>query len=167
MGGELVLQITQGAEDGCVSRVLCYRYSNRFFSAPWADEYRGELLLHNPDYPTSSPPQSTLLYTVRRSRLDIYLWFGCCCPTFVIPLRTWDSGAINAYPCSQRDMGSEWSYVQITLTRLVRNHLHILCCPALELAEILIHVYSYRPVNSTQHYTIAVIAAYRPKSRQA
>src|SRR5436309_6449222 len=74
MGGELVLQITQGAEDGCVSRVLCYRYSNRFFSAPWADEYRGELLLHNPDYPTSSPPQSTLLYTVRRSRLDIYLW---------------------------------------------------------------------------------------------
>src|SRR5437867_4082985 len=85
MGGELVLQITQGAEDGCVSRVLCYRYSNRFFSAPWADEYRGELLLHNPDYPTSSPPQSTLLYTVRRSRLNIYLWFGCCCQTFVIP----------------------------------------------------------------------------------
>src|SRR5881275_301576 len=76
MGGELVLQITQGAEDGCVSRVLCYRYSNRFFSAPWTDEYRGELLLHNPDYPTSSPPQSTLLYTVSRSRLDIYLWSG-------------------------------------------------------------------------------------------
>src|SRR5947199_6504017 len=74
MGGELVLQITQGAEDGCVSRVLCYRYSNRFFSAPWADEYRGELLLHNPDYPTPSPPNSTLLYTVRRSRLNIYLW---------------------------------------------------------------------------------------------
>src|SRR5436309_16141720 len=76
MGGELVLQITQGAEDGCVSRVLYYRYSNRFFSAPWADEYRGELLLHNTDYPTSSPPQSTLLYTVWRTRLDIYLWSG-------------------------------------------------------------------------------------------
>src|SRR5438093_10805790 len=74
MGGELVLQITQGAEDGCVSRVLCYRYSNRFFSAPWADEYRGELLLHNPDYPRSSPPQSTRLYTLRRSCLDVYRW---------------------------------------------------------------------------------------------
>src|SRR5437867_6733346 len=105
MGGELVLQITQGAEDGCVSRVLCYRYSNRFFSAPWADEYRGELLLHNPDYPTSSPPQSTLLYTVRRSRVDIYLWLGLLLSNICIPDKTWDSWAINPYPCSRCDMG--------------------------------------------------------------
>ena len=28
---------------------------------------------------------------------------------YVLLVKTWDSSAINPYPCSRRDMGSEWS----------------------------------------------------------
>src|SRR5437899_1371902 len=96
MSLEFILQLADSTCHNRLSSGLIDRDSDSFLSTSWTYEDGWKLLLHDTYYTTSSTTQNTLTSCLSKQqrvpRFDIYLWFGCYSLTFVIPIRTWDSG---------------------------------------------------------------------------
>src|SRR5438477_12935231 len=57
MGWKLVFELAESAENSGMAGLLVNRYPDGFFTASWASEDRGELLLDDSNYSASSSPQ--------------------------------------------------------------------------------------------------------------
>src|SRR5438132_13584862 len=75
----------------------------------------------------------------------------------VHPVRTFRFSQSKNISCS-------WS--GLPLARMIGNLLNVLRCPALKLAEELVHVHSYRPMSPAQYDTIALVSTELPELRQ-
>ncbi len=98
MRWKVVLQITKGAEDRGVPRVLSDGYSDGLFSTPRADKDGGELLLDNADYSASSSPQRLELYKLGGQ--DSIFTFGSVAAVkhLYSSIRTWGSSDVDTHP---------------------------------------------------------------------
>ena len=87
MSWKVIFEVTESAENSCMTCILSDGDPDRFFSTPGTNEDCGEFLLDNADYSPSSPPQRfTLNEAVGLESIFTFGWeIGACSLSEFLP----------------------------------------------------------------------------------